>query len=209
MNKKMNKNILIAIVMLVLFFAVPPSLKGAQGISLDSEIKNQLSTLVQDEEENLTYYEFLKEPIKIKDILRAIIFFFYSAFAFMSIAKKTKTEPAGLAFIPFANLYLISKMANMDWRPILLLLPILFLFAISVFFGITLPIFASLFLMASILLLTIFIIIWEWNIFKRMGRPGWWVLAIIIPVIGQYVFYILLGITAWGKKKELTEKEEA
>jgi hypothetical protein len=39
----------------------------------------------------------------------------YPGFCFFRIARKSNTEPAWLAWIPIANLYLICKLGNMPW----------------------------------------------------------------------------------------------
>lgn len=104
--------------------------------------------------------------------------YIYTSFAYMSLARRTKTGPAWLAWIPIASSYLQSKMARMHWWPLLLLI------------GTFIPIIGILFSIAF----TVFGIIWNWKIFERVGRPGWWALFIIIfPV-----FLVLLGIAAWS-----------
>lgn len=55
-------------------------------------------------------------------VLFSLLIYIYLAFAFMTIAKKTNTEPAWLAWIPIANIYLMSKIAQKKWWPILLFL---------------------------------------------------------------------------------------
>ncbi len=109
----------------------------------------------------------------------------YSALALMAIAKKTNTEPAYLAWIPVANMYLLSKIAGMPWWPMLLMIgfviPIL-----NIFFGIA---------------FMVFVFIWYWKIFERLDRPGWWVLLNLIPLAGAVIFLVLLGVAAWSKAK--------
>ncbi len=112
-----------------------------------------------------------------------ISIYVYTSLAYMTIAKKTGTRPAWLAWIPIANLYLVSKMARMHWWPMLLILtmiiPIVGIFAIVA--------------------LSVYIFIWHWKIFERMERPGWWALTLLISGIGMIVFYVFLGMTAWAK----------
>ena len=79
----------------------------------------------------------------------------------------------------------MSKIARMHWWPILLLIGILIPFVGSIIS----------------IVFVIFGFIWGWKIFEAVGRPGWWVLWQIIPILGTIIFLILLGIAAWGKKE--------
>ena len=117
-------------------------------------------------------------------LILALAVYLYTAFAWMAIAKKTRTKPAWLAFIPIANLYLLSKIARMHWWPILLLI------------GMFIP-YVNL---AAIVAFAVFMFIWNWKAFERVKRPGWWTLFAIIPVLGWIVFLVLLGVAAWGKR---------
>jgi hypothetical protein len=119
----------------------------------------------------------------IASITISIAFYIYGALAIMAIAKKTNTKPAWLAWIPIANIYLLSKMAGMHWWPILLLIPFM-IPIVNVITGI---------------ILAIFVAIWYWKIFERVGKPGWWAIMLIIPIVGTIIFLVLLGIAAWGK----------
>lgn len=105
--------------------------------------------------------------------------YIYMALAFMKIAKKTKTEPAWLAWIPIANLYLMSQMAEMHWWPVLLV--------IAGFIPVIGP-------LASLVLM-VFGFIWLWKIFERVGKPGWWAILCLIPIVNL----VLIGIAAWGE----------
>jgi len=115
-------------------------------------------------------------------IILTIALYIYTSFAYMALAKKTKTEPAWLAWIPIANLYLHSKMAGMHWWPVLLI--IVGFIPVIGFIG--------------SIVLAVYVFIWGWKIFEKVGKPGWWVLFAIVPIIGQIIFLILLGIAAWG-----------
>ena len=128
--------------------------------------------------------------------------YIYFSLALMTIAKKTRTSPAWIAWIPIANLYLLSKIARMHCWPLFLFL---YIFVSPLFFYF-IPealswILIFLALLAYITLL-VFIIIWCWRMFERAGRPGWWVLFLLVPVIGQLVFLVFLGIAAWGKNSQ-------
>ena len=117
-------------------------------------------------------------------IIIGLAIYVYTSLAWMTIARKTKTHPTWLAWIPIANMYQRSQIAKMHWWPILLILA-----GILPFVG---P-------LAS-LVLFIFIITWTWKSFERMKRPGWWALFMIIPIFGWIIYLILLGTVAWGNK---------
>lgn len=117
-------------------------------------------------------------------IVIAVIIYVYSALALMSIANKTKTKPAYLAWIPIANYYLMSKIAKMHWWPILLIV------------GFWIPFIGW----VATIMFWIFTVIWTYKIFEAVKRPGWWALFMIIPFIGWIIYLILLGVAAWSKK---------
>lgn len=126
-----------------------------------------------------------------------IAIYVYFALALMAIAKRTNTKNGWMAWIPYANVYLISKIAQKHWWPILLLVPsIIFAFFPE---NIILSIIELIFLLAFL----IFIFIWWWKICKIRGKPGWWILLALIPFIGQIWVIILLGILAWGKDRNV------
>jgi len=115
----------------------------------------------------------------------AIGVYVYTALAYMSLAKKLNVKDPWMAWIPIANLYLLSKMAGMDWWPILLLI------------GTAIPFINFI----CSIILTVFTFIWIWKILEKVGRPGWWVLLNLIPLAGGIAFLVLLGVAAWGKPK--------
>ncbi len=130
---------------------------------------------------NILGLTFLFLALLILPLLLGI--YIYTALAYMFLARKIGVKPAWLAWIPIANLYLISKMARMHWWPMLLLLLV--------------PI-PGLNILA-IIALTIFIFFWHTKIFARVGRPEWWAVTLFLPSIGTIVFYVFLGMAAWGK----------
>jgi hypothetical protein len=156
--------------------------------------------------------------------LLAIGIYIYTSFALMRIAEKTNTEPSWLAWIPIANMVLLAKIAMMHWWPVLLYAPA-FLFMIigailGQFYSVTGIIFMVLYYL-TILALSVFLTIWYWKMFVRVGRPGWWslvpmiggvvamifmlipttvtmVLGAIIALAGTAFMLIFLGMAAWG-----------
>ena len=113
----------------------------------------------------------------------------YTSLAFYAIGKKKKIKTPEVAWIPLIGPALISsKVAKMHWWPILLII------------GFFIPFVNIL----SILAFLVFSYIWMWKTFKAVGRPGWWSLTgilCLIPFVGILfiiVYFILLGIAAWG-----------
>jgi len=104
----------------------------------------------------------------------------YTSFAFMAIAKKAKYPKPGFAWIPVVGPALITaKTAQMHWWPILLLAGGLIPIASGVFF----------------LAFSVFSLIWLWKTYEAIGKPNWWAILMIIPIVGL----IFLGIAAWTK----------
>lgn len=111
--------------------------------------------------------------------------YIYWSLALMRIAKKIGTEPAWLAWIPIANLYLMSQMAGMHWWPVLLVV------------GGFIPIIGVLAAPA----LMVFTIVWLWKIFEKVGKPNWWAVLCLIPIVNL----VLIGIAAWGEDTTITK----
>lgn len=112
-------------------------------------------------------------------LLIAIPLYIYSAWALMTIAKKTNTANAWLAWIPIANFYLMTQIAGVPWWTLLVILIA------------WIPVIGSLALLAVM-------IWWWWKICERRSFPGWWSLLItLIPLVNL----VMLGIVAWSEKK--------
>lgn len=100
-------------------------------------------------------------------LLIPLAIYAYSAYSLQTIAKKTKTKDEWLAWIPFANLYLITRIAKKSgWWVVLLIIPLVNL----VFLG----------------------IIW-WDIAKIRNKPGWLGILMVIPFLN----FIAIGILAY------------
>lgn len=110
-------------------------------------------------------------------VIIALAVYIYIAVALMAIAKKTKTKNGWLAFIPIANIYLMTQIGKVSgWW--------------------TLGILAGFIpLIGSLAVAALMIYLW-WLIAEKVGKPGWWGILMIIPVVNL----ILIGIMAWGKK---------
>jgi hypothetical protein len=118
-------------------------------------------------------------------VVIAIVIYVYSAFAWMTIAKKLNYKNSWLAWIPFANFAMILQLGGFAWGLIfLMLIPILGWIALAVL-G----------------------IIATWRIFEKRKYPG--ALSLItlgsmIPWIGIIAGIgnlIVLGLVAWSDKK--------
>ncbi len=99
----------------------------------------------------------------------------YFALALQTIAKKTGTENPWLAWIPFANMYLMTQIAQVDWW--------WFLVALGVNF---VPFVGWIAAMGIV-------IWWLWLIAERRDYPGWIAILAVIPLVNL----IVIGFLAW------------
>lgn len=110
-------------------------------------------------------------------MLFLVALYVYAALALMAIAKRTKTENAWLAWIPIANIYLMTQVAEVSgWFTLLVLAGFV-------------PILGS-------LVIAIFTIWLWWKVAEIRHRPGWWGILMIVPIANL----IVMGILAWSKK---------
>jgi len=101
----------------------------------------------------------------------ALVCYVYFALALQTIAKKTNTENAWLAWIPIVSIILLLNIAKKPlWWIIFFIVPILNIAGIV--FG---------------------ILIWM-KIAEIRGRPDWWGILMIIP----FVNLVILGLLAWS-----------
>ncbi|HLD00916.1 MAG TPA: hypothetical protein VJC39_04170 [Candidatus Nanoarchaeia archaeon] len=101
----------------------------------------------------------------------------YSSMVLMTIAKKTKTKNPWMAWIPVANIYLMTQIAGLNglWT-LAILLPLI-------------PFIGSLAMMGVI-------VWWWWKIAEKRKFPAWLALLMLIPLVNL----IVMGVIAWGKK---------
>ena len=111
-------------------------------------------------------------------LLIALAVYIYTSWAVMTIAKKTKTEPAWLAWIPIANLFLLAKIADTPWWTALLAILLSWI-----------PVIGQLAFVAAFAY-------WFWFIAQKRGYDNWIGILMIIPVVNL----ILLGVLAWADK---------
>jgi Family of unknown function (DUF5684) len=101
-------------------------------------------------------------------VLIGLAFYVYFALALQTIAKKTNTENAWLAWIPIANIILMLNIAKKPlWWIILCLIPFVNI--------------------------VIYIIVWM-AIAEGRRKPGWWGILLIVPIVGL----IVPGYLAWS-----------
>ena len=112
-------------------------------------------------------------------LIIGIIVWIYTSLAFMAIGKKAKLSAPGLAWIPGVGPAIIAFQASeMHWWPWLLLI------------GFIIPIINILAMIAF----AVFFIMWQWKMFEKINKPGWWsILCIISPL--NLIFW---GIAAWS-----------
>ena|SRR3989338_4955798 len=102
--------------------------------------------------------------------------YIYSSLALMTIAKKAKVENGWLAFIPIANVYLMTQIAKLPgWYTLAILLPLI-------------P------AIGPVALMVVMAYFW-WKICEQLGKPGWWGVLTLIPVVNL----VIMGMLAWGK----------
>lgn len=96
------------------------------------------------------------------------VIYVYTALALMTIATKTNTPNAWLAWIPIANIFLMFNIAGKPaWWFILILIPLVNI--------------------------VIAIIVWM-AIAEARHKPNWWGILMIVPVVGL----IVPGYLAWA-----------
>ena len=109
----------------------------------------------------------------------------YYSLVLRSIAKKTKTAHAWMAWVPLVRNYLFFREANLssNW---------------ALFLTIFIPLaFYPLLLLSGVILsiaLTVFYIWLWWIISERMGHPGWISLLLLVPILN----IVIIGVIAWA-----------
>ncbi|MFC2038179.1 DUF5684 domain-containing protein [Chloroflexota bacterium] len=101
--------------------------------------------------------------------LSGIIIYAWIAVCVQTIARKTGTPNGWLAWIPFANVYLLCKIAGWSgWWVLAVFVP---------------------------LLNVVMMIVWWWAVAEKRNKPGWLGILIIIPIVN----YVILGILAFSE----------
>lgn len=118
----------------------------------------------------------------------------FMSLVYMAIAKKNNQSSPGLAWIPgIGPIIVIVKASGMKWWPyLLILLPVLmpiFAFKLSL-----LAIFGVITWLAM-LFVGVYSIILHWKTFEAIGRPGWWAIMLLVPIVN----IVFLCMAAWGQ----------
>ncbi|HWX54307.1 MAG TPA: DUF5684 domain-containing protein [Verrucomicrobiae bacterium] len=101
-------------------------------------------------------------------VVIGLAFYVYLALAVQTIATKTNTQNAWLAWIPIANIFLLLMIAQKPlWWFILFLIPLVSL--------------------------VMSIIVWM-AVAEKRGKPSWWGILLIVPFVGL----IVPGYLAWS-----------
>jgi hypothetical protein len=100
-------------------------------------------------------------------------FYIYLALALSAIAKRTNTEPAWIAWVPVANLYLCTKIGGTPWWSVLLF----------IFLGWVPGVPA------------VIAVWWWWKIAEARHKEGWWGLLMVVPIVNL----VVVGLLAWGE----------
>lgn len=122
-------------------------------------------------------------------LIIGLAFYVYYAFALMTIARKLNTEPAWLAWIPIANIYLQWKVSRTATWTIIVVAAGLILSWVPIV-GQLLALVA-----AGVMLY------WLWMIAELRKFPGWIVLLVLVPFLGQLWAVALPGVLAWMDRK--------
>lgn len=109
-------------------------------------------------------------------VIIGLAIYIYMGIALMKIADKLSVPNGWMAFIPIANLYLITQLAGVPWWTML---------------GVLLAFIPVIGYLASLALS----IWWFWKICERLGKEGWWGIVISLVPIANL---ILIGMLAWG-----------
>lgn len=115
--------------------------------------------------------------ILLTAFLMVVAVYVYSALAIMTLAKKTNTPNAWLAWIPLANLFLVANIAGIHWWT-----------ALVVLLASWIPLIGQLAALAII-------VWWFWKISEKRNFAGPLALLMIVPLANL----IYVGVLAWHK----------
>jgi hypothetical protein len=112
-------------------------------------------------------------------LIVGLILYVYTSWATMTIANRLKVPNGWLAFIPIANFYLLTQIAEVPWWTFLIVFATIIPF-VGWYFAAPLivPIFAW----------------WFIRIAKRLKRDEMWGILLFMPLVNL----VILGMMAWG-----------
>lgn len=118
-------------------------------------------------------------------LILALASYIYFALVYFTLARKLNTEPAWLAWVPIANIYLVWKMSGAPtWSIILLVVGI---------FASIIPFIGWILAFAPMAMM----IFWMWLIAEKRKYPGWISLLLLIPIAN----FVVPGVIAWVDRK--------
>ncbi|MFH0752804.1 MAG: hypothetical protein V1914_04395 [archaeon] len=129
--------------------------------------------------------------ITVVAVVILLAVYVYFAFALQTVAIKTKTPNAWLAWIPIANIYLTTAIAQVPLWNFLVFLAFWF---VSLLGGVIpflgegfIPIVGSI----ATAGLTAW---WWWRIAEARNKQGWLGLLMLVPILN----FVIVGIIAWS-----------
>lgn len=112
-------------------------------------------------------------------LIVGLILYVYTSWATMTIANRLKVPNGWLAFIPIANFYLLTQIAEVPWWTFLIVFATIIPFVGWCFAApLIVPIFAW----------------WFIRIAKRLKRDEMWGILLFMPLVNL----VILGMMAWG-----------
>ena len=117
-------------------------------------------------------------------LLLFALLYIYLSFAYSSLGRKARLKSPGLAWIPGVGPIIIAYQASKaHWWPWILLVSYIIPF-VGIITG---------------LVFMVYVFIWHWKLFEAIGRPGWWALLMLIPIVN----FVMIGVAAWGNNKQI------
>jgi hypothetical protein len=98
-----------------------------------------------------------------------VLLYLFACYCLYRIGKKTQTQDAWMAWVPFLNIYYMVKIADKKWWWVILLL----ISPINIAFS---------------------VLVWM-EIAKKLKKPDWWGIMIIIPIVNL----IFMGMMAFSQ----------
>jgi hypothetical protein len=109
-------------------------------------------------------------------IIICLAVYIYNSFALMMIANKMKIKNSWLAWIPIANVFLLTQMAGISgWFTLMILIT-----------GVP---------QIGWLAYTVFTAWMWWKIAPKIKFPEWYGILMVLPIVNL----VVIGLMAWGK----------
>jgi hypothetical protein len=155
---------------------IEPEESGSADISKQTEEAPASLTAEPDPRPDQRKDMLLAAGVSLSFIILVVLLYAYSALCLQVIAKKTNQEPAWLAWVPVANLFLMCKIGSLNYLWLLGIL-LSFLPLVGVFFG-----------------LALFGYLW-YRIALARNKPGWLGILGCLP----FVNFVVMGYLAFSE----------